>query len=265
MKKDLTQYIFGNKERVFLNTNLGCKSQCSYCYLPDIGLEINIDQQYTLSIDILLKKLNEKKDFVPGRKGTIISLGCYSECWDKDNLQDTLRLLHQLIPKGNPIQLATKCQIKMKDIEPILDKLLWEKQLNIYISNSTISYWTQYESKTTNPKNRFLSFHIAQDRNIPMFLYIKPLLPSITIKDMKKYIKVIQKYKVDIILGKMFSTEENTKLAPIGNNNLFYSIDNDIAIKEYHLLYNTFTQYTHVFSESIEPILHQRSRNDGEF
>lgn len=263
MKKDITQYIFGNKERVFLNTNLGCKSECSYCYLPDIGLEINTNQQYTLSIDILLEELNEKKDFIPGKNGTIISLGCYSECWDNTNMHDTLELLHQLIPKGNPIQLATKCQIKMKDIEPILNQLLWEKQLNIYISNSTISYWTQYEEKTTNPKNRFLSFHIAQDRNIPMFLYIKPLLPSVTIKDMEKYIKVIQKYKVDVILGKMFSTEKNTQLAPIGDNNLFYNIDNDSAIKEYHLLYNTFSKYTTVFGESIEPILEKRKISNG--
>jgi len=192
-------------------------------------------------------------------------LGCYSECWDKNNLQDTLKLLYNLIPKGNPIQLATKCQIKLKDIEPIIEQLLWEKQLNIYISNSTISYWEQYEKKTTNPKSRFLSFHISKDKNIPMYLYIKPLLPSITIEDMKKYIEIIRKYNIDVILGKMFSPKESTKLAPIGNNNLFYSINNDIGIKEYHLLYNTFSQYTHVFTESIEPILKERNNTHGKF
>ena len=82
---------------------------------------------------------------------------------------------------------------------------------------------------------------------------------------MEKYIKVIQKFKVDIILGKMFSPEENTKLAPIGDNSLYYSFDDDITIKEYDLLYNNFSKYTHVFTESIEPILQERNSNNGGF
>jgi len=36
----LNNYLYGNKERLFLNTNLGCNAQCSYCYLPILNFNL---------------------------------------------------------------------------------------------------------------------------------------------------------------------------------------------------------------------------------
>lgn len=264
MNNSINQYIFGDQERIFLNTNLGCASQCSYCYLPDLDIDINTKVTKKINLDILIRELKNNIDFRLGKNGTIISIGCYSECWDTYNIQDTIKLLTQIIPMGNPIQLATKCEIKLNDIEPILKSLLWSHQLSIYISTTTISHWKEYENKTTNPNNRFRSFGITSKYNIPMYLYIKPILPRITIKDSSQYSIILKKYDINVILGDMFTTNtSNVKYAPIGENKLFYDALNNIDIKEYQLLYNTLRKYSTVFSKSIEPILEHRKKNNG--
>lgn len=264
MKESINQYIFGNQERIFLNTNLGCSSQCSYCYLPDLDIDINTKITKKIDLNKLIKNLREHIDFEIGKNGTIISIGCYSECWDIHNIHDTIKLLTQVIPMGNPIQLATKCEIKLADIEPILENLLWGQQLSIYISSSTISHWQKYENKTTNPIKRFKSFDITSKYNIPMYLYIKPMLPNITIKDSSQYIAIIKEYNINVILGEIFTTKKSDKKnAPIGNYKLFYDAKYNINTKEYQLLYNTLNKYSTVFSKSIEPILTYRSNHNG--
>ena len=256
-------YIYGNEDRIFINTNLGCSSQCSYCYLPDLNIDIGTKKKNSISINGLINNLLKHKSFIAGRDGTILSLGCYSECWDEFNQNDTLYLLEKLIPFENPIQLSTKRQIKLDTIKPILSKLAWQKQLNIYISNSTISHWKKYEQKTTKPEYRFKSFDITLLEQVPMYLYIKPVLPRVTIKDVEKYILIAKEYKIDIILGKMFNKEENNNLAPIGNNRLFYNVPTNQENDEYQFIYDSLIKHTNVYTESIEPINLTREKNNG--
>lgn len=255
------KYIFGNKDRIFLNTNLGCISKCSYCYLPKIDISNGTKINNFVSVLNIIKELNSMEDFIKGRNGTILSIGCYSECWDKENQKDTIALLAKILPYGNPVQLATKCQIDIKTITPILSKILWDGQLNIYISNSTISNWDKYEEKTTKPYDRFLSFLLAKEKKLNIYLYIKPVLKNITIQDIDNYVEIVKKYKIEIILGELFSLKIGVILAPIGENNLFYDENIDCNTEEYLALKNRFEQHTKVYRKSIEPILKKRRRN----
>ena len=34
-------YLSGEKDRIFINTSLGCSASCEYCYLPDLGSFVN--------------------------------------------------------------------------------------------------------------------------------------------------------------------------------------------------------------------------------
>ena len=45
-----------------------------------------------------------------GKNGTLISFGCYSECWDEKNKPQTIKLIKYFLEKGNQIQVATKNQ-----------------------------------------------------------------------------------------------------------------------------------------------------------
>lgn len=247
-------YIYGDENRIFLNTNLGCSSQCSYCYLPDLNIEIGSKVNKHISINDLFNSLLADTNFCAGKDGTIISLGCYSECWDEVNQQNTIELLSKLLPLGNPIQLSTKREVKLESIQPLSSELSWYGQLNIYISNSTISHWNEYEQKTTAPKHRFNSFDLKSTNNIPMYLYIKPVLLGITIKDIDQYIFIANQYNLDIILGEMFTTNESPILAPIGQCNLYLDSTVSRENEEYRYMFNALSEHRNVYFTSTEPI-----------
>ena len=44
-------------------------------------------------------------------RDTLITLGCFSECWDDNNKPETIKLIKYFLQKGNQIQLATKKEI----------------------------------------------------------------------------------------------------------------------------------------------------------
>ncbi|MEV9527121.1 hypothetical protein ACOTVK_01765 [Aliarcobacter butzleri] len=244
-------YLYGNNERLFLNTNLGCLSNCSFCYLPDLSISKNGYNNQKISIINLIDKLKNNSYFIKGQNGTILSIGCYSECWDKSNKMDTISLVNNLLEFNNPIQLSTKKKITKKDLETInLSQIKYKGQLSIYISNSSITKYKEYEDKTTKPSIRFKSFDLINEFPlINFYLYIKPVIKDITIQDKIKYINLIKKYNLDVIIGEYFESDQEEK-APIGNGILGYSKkENDTET-----LKNIFSKFCNVYKYSIEPI-----------
>ena len=49
---------------------------------------------------------------------TLITLGCFSECWDEHNKPHTLELIKYFLRQGNQVQLSTKKQIDLADVLP---------------------------------------------------------------------------------------------------------------------------------------------------
>lgn len=251
MTKEIeNRYLYGNKERLFLNTNLGCHAKCSYCYLPSLNISLGKIPTNIINIYDLIDKLNSNNEFVIGITGTILSLGCYSECWDIINREDTIKLINLLLKYGNPIQIATKEYINEEDFCKInLNEIKYENHLSIYISSSTITEYEKYEKGTISPKLRFNSFELQKQHNIPMYLYIKPVLNNITIKDVDKYIEIIKQYNISAIVGELFTKFGNTH-APIADGKLFY----DNKMNDYSILVDKLSKNCNIFKYSTEPI-----------
>ena len=244
-------YLYGSNERIFLNINLGCSSNCSYCYLSDLSISKNGYNNQKNLIENLINRLKNNPNFIRGKNGTILSIGCYSECWDTNNKLDTIKLINDLLEFNNHIQLSTKRRITKKDLElSNLSKIKYIGQLSIYISNSSITMYKEYEDKTTKPSIRFKSFDLINEFPlINFYLYIKPVIKDITIQDELKYINLIKKYNLDVIVGEYFEISQDVN-APIGNAILGYSKkENDTEI-----LKNIFSKFCNVYKYSIEPI-----------
>ncbi|OHE02826.1 MAG: hypothetical protein A3K14_10155 [Sulfurimonas sp. RIFCSPLOWO2_12_FULL_36_74] len=246
----INNYLYGNRERLFLNTNLGCNSKCSYCYLPSLDLTLGKTPNNTIQTEKLLEMLNGNTDFQKGKDGTILSLGCYSECWDEINKEDTINLINILLEYQNPIQLATKKYINEDDFCKInLNKIKHPNHLSIFISSSTITQFQKYEKGTIDPMLRFDSFKIQSKYHIPMYLYIKPILENITTTDIDLYIQIIEQYGIDAIAGELFTTKEGFP-APIAKGRLYYENNNN----DYDYIISRLSKYCKVFKHSVEPI-----------
>lgn len=250
-----SKHIFGDSNRLFLNLDLGCSSECSYCYLPSEAIQIgrnNLDLDSRISAQELHEHLCNDERFIHGPEGTLLSIGCYSETWDPRNRENTVQLIKRLLCHGNNIQLATKRKVDTTDTKTITEDEHWNKQLSIYISSTTLSHWKMYEKRTVPPNIRFSSFKSCADIGIPAVLYIKPVLPGITILDADLFGKIIQEYNIPCIVGDMFKESNGGKVSPISKK-LFVSEDD-----ESRTLRGLLSTFGPVFATSEEAIIHIR-------
>ena len=75
-------YLFAkDNKRIFINTSLGCAGQCAYCYLPKMGYSNSSDNYRTISAQTIIEFIEKNKLDI--NQKTLITLGCYSECWDE--------------------------------------------------------------------------------------------------------------------------------------------------------------------------------------
>ena len=144
-----TGYLFSNNtNRLFVNTSLGCNANCSYCYLPNLNYSKGKELNTYITAEELIKQIETYKDFKTGKNGTLISFGCYSECWDEINKPQTIKLIKYFLEKGNQIQFATKRYVDYKDLIDVSKFIKYYNQLTIFISSATISEWNKFEKGT---------------------------------------------------------------------------------------------------------------------
>lgn len=162
-------------------------------------------------------------------KDTLITLGCFSECWDNNNKPETMKLIQYFLKRGNQIQLATKKEIKLQEISQFQNLIQYLGQLMIFVSSATISQWSTIERGTDKPDKRFNTFDISKQLDIPTVLYMKPILKGITIKDIDLYKEIIKKYSIkDIVVGSIFGEQPTQETVHFSNEGLlFYNPTSD--------------------------------------
>lgn len=247
-----TGYLFSTeKERLFINTSLGCTANCAYCYLPTLKYSKGKKLDNYVTAEKILKDLGNYKELEFGRNGTLISFGCYSECWDERNKKETIKLIKYFLEKGNKIQLSTKKYIDYKELTDISKLIKFYGQLTIFISSATISYSDVLENNTTPPEERFKSFLITKELNIPTILYIKPVLYNITIKDIDLYKEVIKKYNIkDVVVGSIIKTNGKGEVAPFVNDNSMHAE----PIEQEKEIISSLKEVCNVYTKSLQVV-----------
>ena len=243
-------FLSGDQNRIFINSALGCSANCSYCYLPRIGYNNGLSPQKLISAQKLVYALQKSNKFIPGKKGSILSLGCFSECWDKINIEETKKILNFAINQGDPIQLSTKKCVCMEDfIDVNISEMKWLGQTTVFVSSATISHWNKMEKGTTYPYKRFKTFETFNQINIPAYLYIKPVINGITLLDSHLYGQIMDLYKINAVVGSSFNTQYSNNIAPICTDKLFYDYSPD---EEY--IRSMLKNFGKIYRFSIEPI-----------
>lgn len=165
----------------------------------------------------------------------MITLGCFSECWDNNNKPETIKLIYYFLKRGNQIQLSTKKEISTEEMNQFQNIIQYLGQLIIFVSSATISQWSTLEKGTDDPNKRFNTFKISKQLDIPTVLYMKPILKGITIQDIDLYKKVISKYGIkDVVVGSIFGEQHSQETVHFSNEGLlFYNpVSDELQIKK---------------------------------
>ena len=242
-------YLFANdNKRLFINTSLGCSGECSYCYLSKLGYGNKDDNYKTISASNIIEMI--EKSTLDLTEDTLITLGCFSECWDDHNKKETLKIIEYFLKKGNQIQLSTKKKIYIEELSTLIPYIKYYGQLIIFVSSATISKHSIIEKNTELIEKRFENFEISKSLNIPVVLYMKPILQNITIKDLDLYKSYIEHYHIrDVVVGSIFTNNTTNETVHFSNKNeLFYNSikDEDIIISELSKICNVYRRSTDV-------------------
>jgi len=185
---------FIDDARVFVNPAFGCDSACSFCYLDSLGFTRL--EPSTKSGEDIKKSLLANPQFIPGKTGTIISLSPDTESFAERIVPITLDYIRSLSKLQNPMQIATKRQLDKTLANQIIGSLAYPDQLTVFVSSSSITYHHVFEKQTAAPTKRFETFSACRSAGLPVCLFIKPVIPNITIIDVEKYVTVINEYSV---------------------------------------------------------------------
>lgn len=228
---------------MFINPSLGCCSKCKFCYLPKLGINRIIRKTGEEILD-LLNSSNYKWS-----KKTLITIGCFSECFDNINKKETIKLIKYFLDNGNQVQISTKRFISYDDVKELLPLIKYYGQFIIFVSSSTISNYEEYEANTEKLESRFKSFELIK-YGIPVVLYMKPVIQDITIKDIELYKKVIKYYRItNVVVGSLFTEEKSGEGVHFSlESKLFYTecIDEKSIVDELSKEYKVWRKSTEV-------------------
>ena len=91
-----TGYLYAkNNDRIVINTCLGCNGACSYCYLPRLGYNNKSNDLLVREASQIIKDIEESEINIDEK--TLITLGCFSECWDEKNRPQTIELIRYFL------------------------------------------------------------------------------------------------------------------------------------------------------------------------
>ncbi len=250
------EFVYGKKERMFINTEIGCRAKCSYCYLPNL-------QQHQKRIDSISSHdacgfVERNPLFHRGEDGTILSIGCYSECFTETNILKTKEIIEQLMPYGNYIQLATKQEVPQSIIDAIIHHRRFEQQVIIYISIPTISAKDQLEEGTSPIRIRIRNIKRCVLNDIPVVLYIKPFIEGVTNKDIRLFMDISRNNNISVVIGErltVMSMKNPMSASEVGEGKLS-NCNNNLL---YNRFINSFSKYCRCYKHSTDIIEYYRS------
>lgn len=241
---EVNNFVYGDTKRIFVNTDMGCNANCQYCYLPSLGI---VHGKRKISAHQAIELVENLGCYKSGKEGSIISIGCYSECMDKDNVADTITLVKYFVSKGNFVQLSTKKQIERSFFQEIIQCINVKRRLWIYVSLPVITNSCVIEEGTDSPEERIKNFDICRQYNINSVLYIKPYLDGVTDQDIVQYSKLVAQYNIPAVVGEMLSTRRTMQRTIVGENRLF-----EYSVKGMDDFINQLEKSTKVYLHSVD-------------
>jgi len=236
-----------------LNPYRGCEHNCVYCYAPAVLKEKRrwgsfVDVKRNLP-NILAKELKKKEK---GRIGIGTVTDAYQPAEKKYGI--TRRCLEILLKHDFPVCVQTKSSLILRDVD-ILKKFS-EKEVGLTITTIDDEARKKYEPSSSSVEERLNALRILEENSIRTWVFIGPVMPFITEKNIDKLIENIAKAGVKNIIVdrlnmkpgvwekiKVFLSKHYPELIPnyenvlFTKNDYFERIENKIKMicKEYDI------------------------------
>ncbi|MFQ6123720.1 MAG: radical SAM protein [Candidatus Heimdallarchaeota archaeon] len=184
-----------------LNPYRGCEHGCTYCYAPAVLRESRswgqfVDIKRNIP-SILARELRRQ------RKGHV-GIGTVTDAYQpvEQRYEVTRRCLEQLLRVDFPISVQTKSPLVLRD----LDLLQQFSRVDVGVTITTLdeTFRKVFEPRAASVPERLVTLEQLSAHGIPTWLFLGPILPAITDRDLEGLIKAAAKANVqEIIIDKL--------------------------------------------------------------
>ncbi|ADC66011.1 Radical SAM domain protein [Ferroglobus placidus DSM 10642] len=165
----------------------GCNANCLYCYVSTKAKLVDLSPKALLYALLLNPKFEVGKSFV--------AVGAI--CEPLDFPEYTKEFLREIIKLGNPVQISTK------EVNYDLAKLLKRVDALVSMCSAIDDICKKFEPKRKPPSER-LEFC----EEIGGAVFLRPILPNVSLKDYFKSLEIISNYTDRVILGNLRLSKE---------------------------------------------------------
>ncbi|MEM1644328.1 MAG: radical SAM protein [Ignisphaera sp.] len=200
---------------ITIHTGIGCSITCLYCYIYDMGFPTKV-KPYPLTALELVYALAINPYVIPRR--TFAAYGSVTEPFLPETRNKALEYIANVYYWLKlPSQISTKIAIdeelakKLKKAEP---------RISVLVSITTLNNAMMLERFAPNPLERLMGIETASKYGIPVYLFVRPIIPGITDREIHTIIKFGAEYNVKgVVLGSLRVTHSIIhRLTSIGIN-----------------------------------------------
>lgn len=208
MDFEASRYISWSKDNdsVIVSMALSCPANCKFCYIDSI-----LQKQDELAVEgsllgkLLAKDVFKDHRFKKGRFGTNILMGGFSDPFYKGNTSASISFITSLVNMSvdNIIHIATKFCASDEKLIDILSSYN-----NLLVNYSVTSMSGALTMGKYYVKKRFKEAKRLSSLGVLCALYIRPVIPNVTIHDVPEIIKQARISGIQhVTIGRLFFDE----------------------------------------------------------
>lgn len=184
---------------ITIHTGIGCSIACSYCYIYDMGFPAKV-RPYPLTALELVYALARNPYIVPHK--TFAAYGSVTEPFLSETRDKAIMYIANVYKwLFLPSQISTKISIddelakKLKNTDP---------SISVLITLVTIDKASELEGFAPSPLDRLKGIQIASRHNLSIYLFIRPIIPGVTDRELNTIIKLGAEYNVKgVVFGSL--------------------------------------------------------------
>ncbi len=189
---DVPKYLAWEAGRVIVSPNLTCPGKCAFCYVESLRDTAVHRSEIKPMGRLIASYLATDAKFVPGKHGTAILIGGMSDPFHNTNADTTIDIIRTLCDEGTDAGLTNIIHISTRhciDNIKIITELA--QYNNVVLNYSICSIDGEYEMGAYSIKKRFAEAKVALQAGITTGIYLRPVIPGITINHVEALIEQI--------------------------------------------------------------------------
>lgn len=183
-----------------INPYVGCGHGCTYCYAnPITGRFSRHSEPWGEFVDIKVNAPEVLRKEVSSRSKGQVFISSLTDPYQplEKECRLTRKLLEILLEKQFPVCIQTKSSLVTRDID--LLKKFNEKEVGMTITTLDESVRKNFEPFSSPVKERLDALKLLHENGISTYIFVGPILPYLTDKDLDEIVRIASELKVDYI------------------------------------------------------------------